>query len=117
VFACSSRYQSPSTAVRRTASALSLILLFNLAAVEKANAMFDMFRLCMFSAVKGSVRDHGQPVKGARIVRTYEWGWGGDKEERDETITNDSGEFVMPAVFPSQYLEPFCRMSRTCIKT
>ena len=73
--------------------------LINSTAIEKANAMFDKFRLCVFSAVKGVVLDHGRPVTGAKVLRTYEWGWGGDREERDEAVTDESGRFQMPAIF------------------
>jgi hypothetical protein len=83
---------------RRIATLLSLFLLINFAIVEKANAMFDMFKLCMFSEIRGVVLDHGQPVRGARLVRTYDWRWQNEKGS-DETTTDDKGEFRFPVVY------------------
>jgi hypothetical protein len=60
--------------------------------------MFDNFKLCIFSEVRGIVLDHGRPVPGAKIVRTFDWHWT-DETGRDEATTNEKGEFRMPAIF------------------
>jgi hypothetical protein len=56
---------------------LSCVLFLTIA--DEANAMGKM---CLFSAVKGVVLDHGKPVEGAVIERSYEWAWKGQSGER-----------------------------------
>ncbi len=58
--------------------------------------MFDMFKLCVFSAIKGVVLERGQPVPGARVVRGY---GPPDDPVIDETVTNERGEFHLPTIY------------------
>ncbi len=57
-----------------------------------------MGKMCLFSAVRGVVLDHGKPVVGARIERSYDWDWKGTKGQ-DETSTDAHGAFAMPALW------------------
>ena len=67
---------------------------------DEANAMGKM---CLFSAVKGVVLDHGKPVEGATLERTYKWMW---KNETggDNTVTDARGAFQFPAIWGSSLL-------------
>jgi hypothetical protein len=71
-----------------------------LTTADEANAMGKM---CLFSAVKGVVLDHGKPVEGATIERSYKWAWK-DQTGGDNTVTNDRGEFVFPAIWGHSFL-------------
>lgn len=66
-----------------------------LTTVDEANAMGKM---CLFSAVRGVVLDHGKPVVGARIERSYKWAWN-DQTGGDETVTDGKGAFGFPAIW------------------
>ena len=57
-----------------------------------------MGRMCLFSAVKGVVLDHGVPVEGATIERSYDWGWK-NQSGSDNTLTGENGEFALPAIW------------------
>lgn len=57
-----------------------------------------MGRMCLFSAVKGVVLDHGKPVEGAIIERSYEWGWKSQLGS-DSTSTNSHGDFHLPVIW------------------
>jgi len=63
--------------------------------VDEANAMGKM---CLFSAVRGVVLDHGKPVEGARIEQSWEWVWNGKKGQKD-VVTDHQGKFEFPAVW------------------
>lgn len=54
-------------------------------------------KTCVFSAVKARLTNNGQPLKGATVIRR--WEWHELKEER--TTTNAQGEFEFPAVYES----------------
>lgn len=58
-----------------------------------------MLKLCLFSPVKGIVVKNGQPVVGAVIERTCKWNWKGYKNEGDQTITDEKGEFSLPGIY------------------
>jgi uncharacterized GH25 family protein len=62
-----------------------------------------MLRLCLFSPVKGVVLHNGQPVAGAVIERSYDWAWKNQKD-RDETTTDQNGEFCLPAIYRTMIL-------------
>ena len=62
-----------------------------------------MFKVCLFSPVKGKVVLKGQPVVGAVIERSYDWTWG-NKEGSDETTTDQNGEFTLPAIHGTMIL-------------
>jgi hypothetical protein len=61
---------------------------------------FGMFKVCLFSPVKGIVVQKGQPVVGAVIERTWEFG----KKHSDQTVTDSKGEFTMPGVYSMNLL-------------
>lgn len=63
--------------------------------VQEAEAMG---RMCLFSAVRGVVLDHGKPVQGALITRNYFWHWK-DRRGADETVTDAQGRFELPAIW------------------
>ncbi len=72
---------------------LACVLL--LTTVSEANAMGKM---CLFSAVRGVVLDHGKPVEGARIEKSWEWAWN-DRKGHNETVTDQHGTFAFPPVW------------------
>lgn len=84
-----------------------------LTTVSEANAMGKM---CLFSAVRGVVLDHGKPVEGARIERSYKWMWN-NKMGSDEVVTDAAGKFSLPAIWGSSLLgsllphEPYVRQT------
>ena len=49
----------------------------------------------MFSETSGVVLDHGEPVVGAKIDRSYLWVWNNAKHS-DSTVTDASGRFRLP---------------------
>lgn len=67
---------------------------------DEANAMGKM---CLFSAVKGVVLDHGKPVEGASIERSYKWMWN-DQTGNDAATTDAQGAFSMPAIWRHSFL-------------
>jgi hypothetical protein len=79
---------------------LLIILVGALLLTTKASAMF---KVCLFSPVKGKVVFKGQPVVGAVIERSYDWAWKNQKG-RDETKTDQNGEFLLPAIYGTMIL-------------
>jgi hypothetical protein len=71
-----------------------------LTTADEANAMGKM---CLFSAVKGVVLDHGKPVEGATIERSYKWAWK-DQTGGDNPVTYGRGEFVFTAIWGHSFL-------------
>lgn len=67
---------------------------------DEANAMGKM---CLFSAVKGVVLDHGKPVEGAKIERSYKWMWK-DQTGGDSAVTDVQGAFSLPAIWGSSFM-------------
>ena len=71
-----------------------------------------MFKVCLFSPVKGNVVLKGKPVAGAVIERSYDWAWKNQKGH-DQTTTDQNGEFSLPAIYGTMILgsvlphEPF----------
>ena len=57
-----------------------------------------MGKKCLFSAVKGVVLDHGRPVEGAIIERSYKWSWK-DQSGGDNTTTDARGAFSLPVIW------------------
>ncbi len=57
-----------------------------------------MFKVCLFSPVKGKVVLKGQPVEGAVIERTCKWNWKNEKKS-DQTVTDKNGEFALPGIY------------------
>lgn len=62
-----------------------------------------MFKVCLFSPVKGKVVLQGKPVVGALIERSYEWVWKNQKGS-DQTVTDVNGEFELPAIHGTMVL-------------
>lgn len=55
----------------------------------------DVGRVCLFSAISGTITLDGQPVNNARLVRT------GDRDgaKVDETVTDENGYFEFPPMY------------------
>ena len=55
----------------------------------------DIGKVCLFSAMSGTITLDGKPVANARLVRT------GDRDgpKIDETVTDENGHFKFPAMF------------------
>jgi len=62
-----------------------------------------MFKVCLFSPVKGKVVLKGEPVAGAVIERSYDWAWK-NKKGHDQTETDQNGEFSLPAIYGTMIL-------------
>lgn len=56
-----------------------------------------MGKMYLFSEVRGTVLHNGVPVKGAIVQREYHWTWG-KEDGKDETVTNERGEFAFPEI-------------------
>jgi len=98
------------TFVRSAASIFVVVFpLFFTTAVE-ANAMGKM---CLFSAVKGVVLDHGKPVEGATIERSYKWMWN-DQVGVDKTVTDAQGRSRCRRSGGVHYSVRCCHTSLTC---
>ena len=80
---------------------------------DEANAMGKM---CLFSAVKGVVLDHGKPVEGATIERSYKWMWN-DRTGEDAATTDAQGAFSLPVIWGHSFFgslmphEPYVRQT------
>lgn len=93
-------------------AAFGLALLTTTTACEA----YAMGRMCLFSAVKGVVLDHGKPVEGATIERSYKWAWK-DRSGSDSATTDVQGAFSLPAIWGRSLLgsilphEPYVRQT------
>lgn len=60
-----------------------------------AMSLGDVGKVCLFSAMSGTITLDGKPVANARLVRT------GDRDGPivDETVTDENGRFEFPAMF------------------
>ncbi|MFT3869523.1 MAG: hypothetical protein QM715_13800 [Nibricoccus sp.] len=77
---------------------LGLVALVVLGALLILNHTSGMFKVCLFSPVKGKVVFKGQPVAGAVIERHCKWNWK-KTEQTDQTTTDVNGEFSMPGIY------------------
>lgn len=68
-----------------------------------ADEAMAMGKMCLFSAVRGVVLDHGKPVEGARIEQRFEWDWNGSKGG-NEVSTDFQGAFFLPAIWGKSLL-------------
>ena len=71
--------------------------------VGVAMSFLDTGKVCTFSNISGVITKDGKPVKNALVKRTVVYG----SEYEDETYTDGSGRFAMPALFTrsiSKYL-------------
>jgi hypothetical protein len=73
-----------------------LSLLFALQGVL-AMSFLNPTKTCVFSAVKARLTMNGEPLKGATVIRRWEW----QKLQEESTKTDEQGEFTFPAVFES----------------
>lgn len=93
-------------------AAFGLALLMTTTACEA----YAMGKMCLFSAVKGVVLDHGAPVEGAVIERSYKWAWK-DQSGSDSSTTDVRGAFSLPAIWGRSLLgsilphEPYVRQT------
>lgn len=69
--------------------------LFFVAVGVFAMSLGDVGKVCLFSAMSGTITLDGKPVANARLVRT------GDRDGPiiDETVTDKNGYFEFPAMF------------------
>lgn len=93
------------TMTRRTTplKVIGLVVVLILGAFLIFNHISGMFKVCLFSPVKGKVIYKGQPVAGAVIERRYDWAWG-NKQGTDQTTTDQNGEFSLPAIHGTMIL-------------
>jgi len=84
-----------------TKGAAALLIMFAIP-ILSTNAL-AMFKVCLFSPVKGKVVNRGQPVVGAVIERSYDWAWKKQKGH-DQTTTDQNGEFSLPAIYGTMIL-------------
>jgi len=103
------RQADPATATRRRRlwpiaglAVLAAALAFLLPPTEA----LAMSKMCLFSEVSGVVLDHGQPVAGATLERSWFWHWK-DQKGGDSTQTDSQGAFRCPSVFGGSLLGSF----------
>ena len=55
----------------------------------------DVGRVCLFSAISGTITLNGKPIVNARVIRT------GDRDgpKVDEAVTDANGHFTFPAMY------------------
>lgn len=58
-------------------------------------SMFGGLKSCVFSDVTLRLLWQGQPLKNAKVTRSWEWG----KEKSDEAVTDENGVARFPAVY------------------
>ncbi len=76
------------------------ILAFLLIFSTGSHAMGKMY---LFSEVRGTVTQKGQPVQGAKVEREFRWAWK-DETGRDAVVTDAKGQFAFPTVSRSSLL-------------
>lgn len=59
--------------------------------------VFNPTRTCVFSAAKARLTMNGEPLKGVKVIRRWEW----HTRREDSTLTDAHGDFAFPAVFES----------------
>lgn len=73
---------------------ISLFLMFTAIGVS-AMGISDIGRVCLFSAISGTITLDGKPVVNAHLVRSGKRGI----KKTDETFTNEQGYFEFPAMY------------------
>ena len=68
------------------------LLLFTSALEASSMSIFDAGKVCVFSAISGTLLKDGKPVAGAKLVRSAEW----QSKKQDETVTDEQGYFEFP---------------------
>ena len=73
------------------------VLVLSVLSVKGISAMglSDVGKVCLFSKMEGVIKLDGKPVSNARLVRTVRL----SKEEVDETVTDENGNFKFEAKF------------------
>ena len=74
---------------------LFLLIIFSQEGVSMG--IFDAGKTCVFSAVKARLTNNGEPIRGAKVIRRWEW----NKLQEEFTTTDENGQFELPAVFES----------------
>jgi hypothetical protein len=91
---------------KRHTSILVFLALSLMASGALSMFLFEPKKVCLFSAISGVITLNGEPVKGAHVRRVVEKFYSSG-HNTDETMTNDSGYFEMPAVFDQSRLGKF----------
>lgn len=60
-------------------------------------SFFNPTKTCVFSEVKAQLAMNGEPLKGATVIRRWEW----QELKEERTVTDENGFFQLPAVFES----------------
>jgi hypothetical protein len=91
---------------KRYTSILVFLALSLMASGALSMSLFEPKKVCLFSAISGVITLNGEPVKGAHVKRVVEKFYSSG-HNTDETMTDDSGYFEMPAVFDQSRLGKF----------
>jgi hypothetical protein len=91
---------------KRHTSILVFLALSLMASGALSMSLFEPKKVCLFSAISGVITLNGEPVKGAFVKRVVEKFYSSG-HNTDETMTDDSGYFEMPAVFDQSRLGKF----------
>lgn len=60
-------------------------------------SIFNSIKTCVFSEVKARLILKGEPLKGVKVIRQWEW----HKRRSDEAITDTDGYVTFPAIYES----------------
>ncbi len=74
---------------------LTLALIFFIEA--EAMSILGIGKTCVFSAVKVHLLHNGEPVSNTKVQRRWDW----NTPSSDESVTDDDGYVLFPAVFES----------------
>lgn len=77
--------------MRLWVSLIVLIFCFGVVGCGKYNPL----KTCVFSPVKAQLLKNGGPLKGATVIRRWDW----QKLREDRTVTDDNGYFHFPVVY------------------
>src|SRR5690606_21292952 len=80
----------------KNALILSIILML-LPQGTFAMSIFNPTKTCVFSEVKARLTLSGEPLKGVKVTRQWEW----HKRQSDEAITDAEGYVTFPVVYES----------------
>lgn len=61
----------------------------------EAMSLFDIGKVCVFSAVKAKLTRNGEPLKHVQVIRRWEW----NELKEDATTTDESGNFEFSAIY------------------
>lgn len=77
--------------MRRLFSVFILVFCFTILGCGSYNPL----KTCVFSPVKAQLLLNGEPVKGAIVIRRWDW----QKLREERTVTDDQGYFYFPVVY------------------